>query len=458
MERELDFLKLDSSMLTTEIKERSSALLPLVKTSFENLKNKTCVGNEWTGWYDYPAKLGFVLAKEIKEYVGGIDFYYDTIVVIGIGGSYLGTKAVDAVNRHTYDGRLALGHSAKKAIVYAGHNVSESELIELLEFLRNKNPIINVVSKSGTTTESGIAFRILRNLMEDRYGKDAVNRIVVTTDPQSGALRALANKFGYRCFPVPPDMGGRYSVLSAVGLVPLALAGHDIEGLLEGAESCFRAMEILSPELNPVLQYAAARVACYQSGKSVEVLSLSEPKMAMFGEWWKQLFGESEGKNGQGIFPAVTTFTTDLHSLGQYLQDGKQIFFETFLSIESLKSTTAGGLEQRLRIPKMPEVGDGLGYLEGKTLFEINCVAMQATRIAHREAGVPCLEIMVRTLDPYCLGGFIAFMEIACAVSALSIGVNPFDQPGVEAYKNNLFALLGKPGFEGLGARLRSTY
>jgi glucose-6-phosphate isomerase len=331
-------------------------------------------------------------------------------------------------------------------------------LIELLEFLRHRNPIINVVSKSGTTTESGIAFRVLRRWMEERYGKEAVSRIVVTTDPQSGALRALANKFGYRCFPVPPDMGGRYSVLSAVGLLPLALVGHPIEMLLEGANACFRALDEISPASNPVLQYAAARVAAYQSGKNVEVLSLSEPKMVMFGEWWKQLFGESEGKDGQGIFPAVTTFTTDLHSMGQFLQEGKQIFFETFLSVASTSGVISGGVEQRLRIPQMPEVGDGLGYLEGKTLFEINSVAMQATRIAHREAGVPCLEISLRSLDHYCLGGFVAFMEVTCAVSALSIGVNPFDQPGVEAYKNNLFALLGKPGYEGLGARLRGTY
>ncbi len=447
----MSFIGLQTRFSGEQLSSDAAALLPQAHEQLLKIIDQKCVGAEWTGWYDYPKKHGFALADEINRYVDQLDVNYDLVLVIGIGGSYLGTRAVTEALQHSYQGVMRDHHPM---VAFAGHHLSETQLVELLELLEKRVPIVNVISKSGTTTEPGVVFRVLRHYMEERFGKEeAARRIVCTTDAKDGALRQVVREEGYASFVIPDDIGGRFSVLTPVGLLPLALLRFDIRALLEGADTIFSELEKASGE-HPVLRYAAARTAAFQQGKRVEVLAVSNPKLSHVVEWWKQLFGESEGKQGQGLFPAGLSYTTDLHSLGQYVQDGVRNLIETFLVFER-DVPRRHGIEKRIRVPSQASKLDQLGYLEGRFLNEINDAAMKGTMLAHFDGGVPCLQLTVPELNERGLGALFAFFETACGVSAALLQVNPYDQPGVEAYKKNLFALMGKPGTESLGAKLK---
>jgi len=459
-------IRLDARFFPAELRDAATRSLPDAATALAAVRQGECTGGEFTGWFDWPRRHGFALAAEVKQYVQELGLFYDTLVVVGIGGSYLGCRAVAEALSHTYATALSRGakNPLRPLIVYAGQNLSEAGLVELLDLLGERQPLINVISKSGTTTEPAVAFRVLREYMEQRFGKaEASRRIVATTDGKKGALRQLAADSGYRTFVVPDDVGGRFSVLTAVGLVPLALGGFDIEALMHGADEMFRSFDgeqasSHQASSHQVLEYACLRKAAFDAGKRIDLLAYSEPRLASLVEWWKQLFGESEGKHGLGMFPAGLNYTTDLHSLGQYVQDGCRNLVQTFLSIAQVSAPVPQGpaqVERRLRVPHAAVNDDDLGYLEGRFISEINQAAMLGTKVAHSDGGVPCLELQVHELNERTLGELFAFFETACAVSALLLGVNPFDQPGVEAYKKNLFALLGKPGFEELGGELR---
>ncbi len=447
----MTMLKLNETFLDPELIAKADSLQADAIKQLQNLRKKSCKGSEWTGWWDYPHHSGYALENEIQTYVNELDIHYDLVLVVGIGGSYLGTRAVTEALGHTYQG---LVRSHQPLIAFAGHHISETQLIEVIELLDKRLPLINVISKSGTTTEPGVAFRILRSYLEQRFGRDeARRRIICTTDAHTGALRQLVKEEGYKSFVIPDDVGGRYSVLTAVGLVPLALLKYDCKALLDGAASVFQELSGDAAE-HPVFRYAALRSAAYQQGKSVELMATNNPKLTYIVEWWKQLFGESEGKEGKGLFPGGLVYTTDLHSLGQYVQEGQRNFLETFLSFANDRPKR-NGVEQQIRVPALAQKLDGLGYLEGRLLNEINDAAMIGTMIAHTDGGVPSMGLEWPALDEFNLGSLFAFFETACAVSGGMLGVNPFDQPGVEAYKKNLFALSGKPGTEALRAQLK---
>ena len=381
------------------------------------------------GWVDLPVNYDKEEFKKIKLAAEKIRNESDILVVIGIGGSYLGARAVIE----------ALVGDQKVEIIYAGNNLSSRQMQEVLEKIEGKEVSLNVISKSGTTTEPGIAFRILRSWMEKKYGDKAAERIYATTDRQKGALKTLADEKGYQTFVVPDDIGGRYSVLTAVGLLPIAVAGLNIDELMTGVAEARE--NYLTDDLaqNDAYVYAVYRNILYGQGKLVEVLANYEPCLHYLGEWWKQLFGESEGKNSKGIFPASVDLTTDLHSMGQFMQDGNRILFETVLKIEED--------EINIKMERQDNDADGLNYLAGSTLEEVNKTAMEATKMAHVSGGVPVLGINLPKLDAKNLGYLIYFWEKACAMSGYLLGVNPFNQPGVEEYKNNMFKLLGKPGY-----------
>ena len=405
----------------------------LAEAMDKNLRAKTCPGADFTGWL----KPGEVLEADevgrIKEAADKLREISDVLLVIGIGGSYLGARAVIE----------ALAEDPDK-VVYAGQNISAHYMKRLREKLAGKRVAINVISKSGTTTEPALAFRVMRDIVKSAEPRDC---IVATTDANKGALLDLAEREGYQRFVVPDDIGGRYSVLSAVGLLPIAYAGVDIDRLIEGAVECSELCANPDPEKNPSLFYAIARGILYSQGYCVEMLANFEPRLHYMSEWWKQLYGESEGKENMALFPASVDFTTDLHSMGQYIQQGRRMLAETFLIIE--------GGEPQVNIPKWDDDSDGLNYLaegEFNEASKVNMVAYKATAQAHREGGVPNMTVLLKQLDAQSLGALIYFFEYACAISGLMLGVNPFDQPGVEAYKTIMFKMLGKPGFEG-GAR-----
>lgn len=452
-------IQFDDRFFGDQLLARADRFKGQANEALVKLRNKTCRGAEWTGWFDFPARTGFTLAHQIKRLTADIDVHFDLVVVIGIGGSYLGTRAIAEALGHEYQAYLPKQNtSGLVPIVYAGHHLSEAGLLELLDLLEKRQPMVNVISKTGTTTEPSIAFRVIRGYLERRYGaREAARRIIATTDKDHGALRRLAGEKNYRTFEVPSDIGGRFSVLSAVGLVPLALGGFGIERLLEGADEVFAGLRDEQPNAlqDAVVRYAACRHAAHEAGKTAEVLNFSEPKLRSFIEWWKQLFGESEGKEGKGLLPVGFASTTDLHSLGQYVQDGVRNLMETFLVFDQGGGRDSLGAERRLRLPHVTENTDELGYLENRLISDVNTAASQGTKVAHFEGGVPCLELRTGVLNEHTLGALIAFFESTCAVSGALLGVNPFDQPGVEAYKKNLFGLLGKPGFEQLGAELR---
>jgi glucose-6-phosphate isomerase len=444
---------LDTNFFPRELKSAAEARLEDARRLLHSVADGTCRGGEFTGWFDYPRRFGFQLQKELDAAVRSLDVDYDSVVVIGIGGSYLGTRCVMEALQNEF--LLAQPPSSRRhrPIFFAGHQLTAKGLSELLQVLDGFKPVVNVISKSGTTTEPSIAFRLVRSYIEKRFGKaEASRRIIATTDPKSGALRQFAEQSGYRTFPVPPDVGGRFSVLTAVGLVPLCLAGYSTSELLGGADAFFAEMRQPAKVAltHPVLTYAAARKAAYDHGRVIEIQSIIDPKLRMLTEWWKQLFGESEGKEAKGIYPTGLIMTTDLHSLGQYVQQGNRNLFETFLTFRRGAQSDVD-----LRIPVQNDDRDQLLYLEGKAIDEVNEAAKVATKIAHFDGGVPCLDLEFHdTLSEAALGYGFAFFETACAVSALLLGVNPFDQPGVEEYKKNLFALMGRRGHEALQSKL----
>ena len=404
-----------------------------------SILNKTGKGNDFLGWVNLPSEIDQTILNSIEHIASKFKNNIDVFVVIGIGGSYLGARAVIEALSHNFS---SLKKNEYPVILYAGQNISEDYLKDLLEVIDEKEYAMTVISKSGTTTEPSLAFRILKNHLENKYGKaEAKNRIIAITDESKGALKKLATDEGYQTFVVPDDVGGRYSVLTPVGLLPIAVAGYDIRKLVEGAKSMQELnSKTYSIDENPMALYAAARNALYNSGKSVEIMVNYQPNLFYLTEWWKQLYGESEGKEGKGIFPAGVNFTTDLHSMGQYIQDGQRILFETVLSVE--KSN------KKLEIPGDENNLDGLNYIAGKGLHEVNQMAELGTMLAHIEGGVPNIKINIPEVSEFYLGQLIYFFEMACAISGYILDVNPFDQPGVEAYKKNMFALLGKPGFE----------
>ena len=410
-----------------------SALQDFVESAHRKIHEGTGAGADFLGWLNWPSNMDETELARIEETASRLQDEVDVLIVIGIGGSYLGAKAVQELLNP------AFGNKGLE-VIYAGQNISGKYIEELLEYIEDKKAAVNVISKSGTTTEPAIAFRKLRNWMYEAYGDQAAERIIVTTDKSEGALRKTAEEAGYTSFEIPRDIGGRYSVLTAVGLLPLASAGVDIRSLLKGAQQA--ETELMSSDLteNASYLYAAYRQILNARGYSTEVAASFEPAMAGINEWWKQLFGESEGKQGKGIFPASVIYSTDLHSLGQYLQNGRRMLFETMVSFTED--------QQKSEIPFDEEDGDGLNYLVGKTMHQVNQQALAATALAHKEGGVPILEIEIPRLDAYHTGYLLYFFMKACAMSAYLSGVNPFDQPGVELYKQNMFQLLGKPGYE----------
>lgn len=425
----------------------TAMLAPAVQTAHAQLQGRKGPGSDFLGWLDLPAHYDKEEFARIRKAAARIRKDSDILVVVGIGGSYLGARA--AIEMLTHSFANAANAKVRKApqVIFAGNSISSTYLADLLDLLQGKDVSVNVISKSGTTTEPAVAFRVLKGWMERKYGRDGARaRIYATTDKSRGALRKLADGEGYETFVIPDDVGGRYSVLTAVGLLPIAVAGIDIREAMKGARDARKAFS--SPDLaeNPCYLYAAARNCLLRKGYEVEILVNYEPGLHFFTEWWKQLFGESEGKDGKGIFPAGVDFSTDLHSMGQYIQDGGRFLFETVLQVEKPR--------RLLPIPNDPENLDGLNFLSGLDMDEVNAKAAQGTVLAHVDGGVPNLRISVPELTPYWFGQLVFFFEKACAVSGYLLGVNPFDQPGVEAYKKNMFALLGKPGFEAEKTRL----
>lgn len=411
----------------------------------ESLNAGTGSGNDFLGWLTLPEDITVQLSKLEKsaEHLRSVS---DTTVVIGIGGSYLGAKAVIEALSHSF---ATLQGNKHHEMIYAGQNICEDYMADLLEILDRRNYSIIVISKSGTTTEPALSFRILKDHLEKKAGKSAAaERIVAITDSSKGALRSLAEKNGYETFVIPDNIGGRYSVLTPVGLLPVAVSGHDIEMLVHGARTMEDATRNnKNASTNPSLLYAAARNLLLQTGRPVEILVGYTPKLHYLSEWWKQLFGESEGKEGKGILPASVDFTTDLHSMGQYIQEGQRIIFETMISVKEPA--------KKVIIPMEKDDSDQLNYLAGKRLSEVNLNAEAGTILAHTDGNVPVININVPELSEFYIGQLIYFFELACAVSGYILDVNPFDQPGVEAYKKNMFALLNKPGFEEAGKKLR---
>ena len=406
----------------------------------QKLHDKSGAGNDFLGWLNLPSSITAEHLKEVKATAERLSKQSEVVVVVGIGGSYLGARAVIDALSNSFD----FLQSERKApvVVYAGQNIGEDYTAELLDLLSNKDFSVVVISKSGTTTEPAIAFRLLKELLEKKYpAAEVKDRIVAITDASKGALRTLADREGYQTYVIPDDVGGRYSVLTPVGLLPIAIAGLDIEQLVKGAVDMETATAPgVAYDQNPSTLYAAVRNLLYQKGKTTEILVNYHPKLHFLAEWWKQLYGESEGKENKGIFPAAVDFTTDLHSMGQWIQEGERNIFETVISVE--------GANRKLEVPSDKDDLDGLNYLAGKRIDEVNKMAELGTLVAHVDGGVPNIRISVPQLNEYYIGQLIFFFEKACGISGYVLGVNPFDQPGVEAYKKNMFALLGKPGFE----------
>lgn len=414
---------------------------PKVKAAQEALENGTCEGNDFLGWLHLPSSITPEFLDEIQAVANTLREKCEVVVVAGIGGSYLGARAVIEGLGNSF--AWLVNDKKNPTILFAGNNIGEDYLFELTSFLKNKKFGVINISKSGTTTETALAFRLLKKQCEDQRGKDeAKDVIVAVTDAKKGAARTCANKEGYKSFIIPDNVGGRFSVLTPVGLLPIAVAGFDVKQLVAGAADMEKACgKDVAFEENPAAIYAATRQALYtQAGKKIEIVCNFQPKLHYFAEWWKQLYGESEGKDQKGIFPAACDFTTDLHSMGQWIQEGERSIFETVISVETPN--------EKLLFPHDDENLDGLNFLEGKRVDEVNKMAELGTRLAHVDGGVPNILVNVPELNAYYLGQLIYFFEKACGISGLLEEVNPFNQPGVEAYKKNMFALLNKPGYE----------
>ena len=410
------------------------------------LQEATGRGNDFVGWVNLPRDYDKDEYARIKAAARKIQSDSKALVVIGIGGSYLGARAaIEFLCSNNYN----LKKKDTPNIYFAGNGLSADSLQEIVELLGDEDYSVNVISKSGTTTEPAVAFRFFKAMLEKKYGKEgAAKRIYATTDKARGALKSLADAEGYETFVVPDDVGGRYSVLTAVGLLPIAVAGVDLDQLMQGAADMMETCRVADLAVNPAWQYAAARSDLYAQGKKIEILAAYEPRFRFFAEWWKQLYGESEGKENKGLFPASVEFTADLHSMGQYIQEGERHMLETVVRF--------GKSENLLCVPYDEADGDGLNFLAGKDMDFIATQAMDGTLLAHVEGGVPNLIIRAGEINAYTCGELVYFFEYACGLSGYLLGVNPFDQPGVEAYKKNMFALLGKPGYEAMGAELRA--
>ncbi|MFL0167786.1 glucose-6-phosphate isomerase [Candidatus Clostridium helianthi] len=439
----LDLSKVSPYLEEAELENMES----MVKAVHEDLHNKTGAGNDFLGWVDLPVNYDKEEFARIKKAAEKIKSDSDVLIVIGIGGSYLGARA--AIEMLTNNFHNVLGSDKRKVpqIFFAGNNISSTYMAELIQVIEGKDVSLNVISKSGTTTEPAIAFRILKSYLEKKYGvEEARKRIYATTDKARGALKTLADSEGYETFVVPDDVGGRFTVLTAVGLLPIAAAGIDIDEMMKGAADARTAYSVPSIKENDAYKYAAARNALYNKGASIEVLVNYEPSLHYFNEWWKQLYGESEGKDHKGLFPAAVDFSTDLHSMGQYIQDGRRIMFETVVNIEKPK--------YEINIEEADNDLDGLNFLAGKTMDFVNKKAFEGTLLAHNDGGVPNMVLSVPEISAYYFGYMVYFFEKACGISGYLLAINPFNQPGVEAYKKNMFALLGKPGYEDMKAEL----
>lgn len=424
-------------------------LTDYVRVAHDQLHNGTGAGADFRGWIDLPTEYDKEEFARIQKAAAKIQNDSDVLIVIGIGGSYLGARAAIEALSHSFYNELPKDKRKTPEIYFAGNNISSTYVNHLLDLIEGKDFSVNVISKSGTTTEPAIAFRIFRAALEEKYGKEeARKRIYATTDREKGALKKLSDEEGYETFVIPDDVGGRYSVLTAVGLLPIATSGINIEEMMQGAADASK--EYSNPNLteNASYQYAAVRNALYRKGKVTEILVNYEPSLHYVSEWWKQLYGESEGKDYKGIFPASVDFSTDLHSMGQFIQEGNRNIFETVIQVTEVPS--------HITIESDPADLDGLNFLAGKTLDFVNKKAFQGTLLAHTDGEVPNLVVNVPDLTPYSFGYLVYFFEKACGISGYLMGVNPFDQPGVEAYKKNMFALLGKPGYEKEKAELES--
>lgn len=421
--------------------EEVSYMSKLVADAKDLLTARTGAGNDFLGWIDLPVDYDKDEFSRIKKAAEKIKSDSDVLVVIGIGGSYLGARAAIEFLRHGFYNNLPKEVRKTPEIYYAGNSISGSYLKGLIDVIGDRDFSVNIISKSGTTTEPAIAFRVFKEMLETKYGKEgAAGRIYATTDKEKGALKNLATEEGYETFVVPDDVGGRFSVLTAVGLLPIAVSGADIDKLMEGAAEGRRLALEQTFEQNDSLQYAAIRNILLRKGKSIEVLADYEPSLHYVAEWWKQLYGESEGKDQKGLFPASVDLTTDLHSMGQFIQDGARVMFETVLNVEASRETVVIGKE--------PTDLDGLNYLAGKDMDFVNKSAMNGTILAHTDGNVPNLMVKIPEQNEFYLGELFYFFEFAVGVSGYLLGVNPFNQPGVESYKKNMFALLGKPGYE----------
>ncbi|WP_039657550.1 glucose-6-phosphate isomerase [Clostridium tyrobutyricum] len=441
----LDLSKTKPYLQESEIEK----LQNFVSTANKMVNEKTGAGNDFLGWVNLPVDYDKDEFNRIKKAAEKIRSDSDALIVIGIGGSYLGARAAIEMLNHTFYANLPKDRKKNPDIFYVGNNISSTYMADLLEAVDGKDLSVNVISKSGTTTEPAIAFRIFRELLEKKYGKEgAKKRIYATTDKAKGALKSLANTEGYETFVIPDDVGGRYSVLTPVGLLPIAAAGIDIDEMMNGAADAREAYSSDDLNKNDAYKYAAARNALYRKGKDIEMITNFEPCLHYFGEWWKQLYGESEGKDNKGLFPAAGDFSTDLHSMGQYIQQGQRTLFETFINVEEPR--------KEVFIDKDKENLDGLNFIAGKSMDFVNHQALRGTVLAHSDGNVPAIVLSIPELTAYYFGYTVYFFEKACAISGYLMGINPFDQPGVEAYKKNMFALLGKPGYEDKKAELEA--
>ena len=421
-------------------KESISAYEAQVKAAQEALENGTCKGNDFLGWLHLPSSITPEHLADLKATAQVLRDNCEVVVVAGIGGSYLGARAVIEAMSNSF----AWLQEKKNGpvILFAGHNIGEDYLYELTEYLKGKKFGVINISKSGTTTETALAFRLLKKQCEDQLGKEMAKKVIVAiTDAKKGAARVTADREGYKSFIIPDNVGGRFSVLTPVGLLPIAVAGFDIEKLVAGAAAMEKACGLNVPFAeNPAALYAATRNELYKNGKKIEILVNFNPKLHYFNEWWKQLYGESEGKDGKGIFPAAVDFSTVLHSMGQWIQEGERTIYETVISVEKT--------QHQLTVPTDEANLDGLNFLAGKHVDEVNKMAELGTQLAHVDGGVPNMRVVLPALDEESIGGLMYFFEKACGISGILLGVNPFNQPGVEAYKKNMFALLNKPGYE----------
>jgi len=434
-------IMLDNCYLSSFVsKDETDLIREQIALAKKTLIEGTASGNDFLGWIDLPTDYDKDEFLRIKKAADKIKKDSEVLIVIGIGGSYLGAKAAIEFLNHPFYNQL----SDKKTpeIYFAGHNMSSDYIQGLIDIIGNRDFSVNVISKSGTTTEPAVAFRIFKELLEKKYKDKASERIYATTDKAKGALKELADEKGYECFVVPDDVGGRFSVLTSVGLLPIAVSGADIDSLMSGASDEQKRCKNADFNDNMAMQYAAYRNILLRKNKNIELLVNYDPSLHFVAEWWKQLYGESEGKDKKGIFPAAVDFTTDLHSMGQYIQDGRRSLFETVIKIEKSNN--------EIIMKKAESDTDGLNYLAGKSLDFINEKAMQGTVLAHSDGDVPCILIKMADKSAYSLGSLFYFFEFACGISGYSLGVNPFNQPGVEAYKQNMFALLGKKGYENI--------